>query len=356
MKVCMTAGGTGGHIFPAIALADACKEASMDVFFIGNKEKMEAFEVPKAGYAFYAIENKGYRGNLIAKIKVLLGQFSAMVSAHKIIKREKPDIVIGFGGYVTVPVVLAAKYNRIKVLLHEQNAIAGKANILLSRFADGIAVSYPESLLQFKHSDVRLIGNPRATVAHRISYQSKQIESLGLSLSKKTALIVMGSQGSESVNLILKKFVNLAATSKHQYIIATGRKHYVDFVDNLAIPENVRVVDFVDQIKLLAEIDLLVARGGATSAAEMLAKGVASVIIPSPYVPNNHQLHNALALSQKGASICIEEKDLTENNLFDTVNELLNHDERRLEMASAAKALGLPEALSNLVEWVKEIG
>ena len=356
MKVCMTAGGTGGHIFPAIALADACRAASMDVFFIGNKEKMEAFEVPKAGYAFFAIENKGYRGNLIAKVKVLFGQFSAIISAHKILKKEKPDIVVGFGGYVTVPVVLAARYNRIKILLHEQNAVAGKANIFLSRFADGIAVSYPESLLQFKNPDVRLIGNPRATVAYSARQQGKLVESYGLDYNKKTALIVMGSQGSESVNEILKKFINLAASSDHQFIIATGRKHYVDFIENLIIPKNVKVIDFVDQIKLLAEIDLLIARGGATSAAEMLAKGVASIIIPSPYVPNDHQLHNALALSRKGASICIEEKDLTEDGLMETINDLLNHDEKRLKMASEAKALGLPKALDDLVDWVKEIG
>jgi UDP-N-acetylglucosamine--N-acetylmuramyl-(pentapeptide) pyrophosphoryl-undecaprenol N-acetylglucosamine transferase len=354
MKVCMTAGGTGGHIFPAIALADACKAASMDVFFIGNKEKMEALEVPKAGYAFFAIENKGYRGSLIAKVQVLLGQFSAIISANKIIKKEKPDIVIGFGGYVTVPVVIAARLNRIHVLLHEQNAVAGKANVFLSRYADGIAVSYPESLQQFKHRDVRLIGNPRATVALNTKSEGKSLESFGLDTSKKTALIVMGSQGSESVNEILKKFIDLSATSEHQFIIATGRKHYKEFTENLIVPDNVKVVDFVDQIELLTEIDLLIARGGATSAAEMLAKGVASIIIPSPYVPNNHQLHNALALSDKGASICIEEKDLSEHILLNEANELLSNDSLRLKMAAAAKVLGMPDALNKLVEWVKE--
>lgn len=355
MKVCLTAGGTGGHIFPAIALADACKAASMDVFFIGNKDKMEALEVPKAGYTFFAIENKGYRGSLIAKIGVLFGQFGAIISAHKIIKREKPDLVIGFGGYVTVPVVLAAKINNVKVLLHEQNAIAGKANIFLSRFADGIAVSYPESLHQFKNKDVRLIGNPRATVALNTTGNGNQIETLGLNPKKKTALIVMGSQGSESVNEVLKKFIGIAASSEHQYIIATGRKHYAEFTEHLTVPENVKIVDFVDQIRLLTEIDLLIARGGATSAAEMLAKGVASVIIPSPYVPNNHQLHNALALSDKKASICIEEKDLTEQGLLKVADELLSNDTLRLSMAAAAKTLGLPDALYRMAEWVKEI-
>jgi UDP-N-acetylglucosamine--N-acetylmuramyl-(pentapeptide) pyrophosphoryl-undecaprenol N-acetylglucosamine transferase len=356
MKVCMTAGGTGGHIFPAIALADACKAASMDVFFIGNKDKMEALEVPKAGYSIFVIENKGYSGNLIAKVGVLFGQFSAIHSAYKIIKKERPDIVVAFGGYVTVPVVIAAKLQRIKVLLHEQNAIAGKANVFLSRFADGIAICYPQSLEQFKHSNIRLIGNPRATVAQLSNSDGKQIESMGLDANRKTALIVMGSQGSESVNEILRRFIVLAGESKHQFIIATGRKHYNEFIENLHLPKNVVVVDFVDQIKLLSEIDLLIARGGATSAAEMLAKGVASIIIPSPYVPNNHQLHNALALSQKGASVCIEEKDLSEMKLLDLASEILDNDPLRLEMATAAKALGLPDALHKMVDWVNEIG
>jgi UDP-N-acetylglucosamine--N-acetylmuramyl-(pentapeptide) pyrophosphoryl-undecaprenol N-acetylglucosamine transferase len=354
MKVCLTAGGTGGHIFPAIALADACKAASMDVFFIGNKDKMEAMEVPKAGYPFFYIENKGYRGSMIAKVNVLFGQFGAIRSAVKIIKEEKPDLVVGFGGYVTVPVVLAAKLRGIKVLIHEQNAIPGKANVFLSRFSDGIAVSYPQSLLQFKHKDVRLIGNPRATVAQMTVNDKNQIETLGLDPQKKTALIVMGSQGSESVNGILHKFIHLAATSDHQFIIATGRKHYQEFIEHLQIPENIVVVDFVDQIKLLSEIDLLIARGGATSAAEMLAKGIASIIIPSPYVPNNHQLHNALALSQKGASVCIEEKDLTQQRLLDAAQEILSNDKLRMEMALAAKELGLPDALPKMVEWVKQ--
>ena len=355
MKVCMTAGGTGGHIFPAIALADACKAASMDVFFIGNKGKMEALEVPKAGYSIFLIENKGYRGNLIAKVKVLFGQFRAIGSAYKIIKKEKPDIIVAFGGYVTVPVVIAAKMQGIKVLLHEQNAIAGKANLFLSRFSDGIAVCYPQSLTQFKHSDIRLIGNPRATVAQLTKRNGKQIALMGLDESKKTALIVMGSQGSESVNEILKRFIVLAGDSKHQFIVATGRKHYAEFIENLTLPKNVVVVDFVDQVRLLSEIDLLIARGGATSAAEMLAKGVASIIIPSPYVPNNHQLHNALALSQQGASVCIEEKELTEKKLLDSANEILDNDQLRLEMVTAAKALGLPNALYEMVDWVKEI-
>jgi UDP-N-acetylglucosamine--N-acetylmuramyl-(pentapeptide) pyrophosphoryl-undecaprenol N-acetylglucosamine transferase len=355
MKVCMTAGGTGGHIFPAIALADACKAASMDVFFIGNKDKMEALEVPKAGYPFFQIENKGYRGNLINKVNILLGQFKAIHSAAKIIQKQRPDIVVAFGGYVTVPVVIAAKLYKINVLIHEQNAVAGKANIFLSRFVDGIAVSYPQSLTQFKHHDVRLIGNPRATVAQLTVSQGELIESMGLDANKKTALIVMGSQGSESVNEVLKKFVLNASSSPHQFIIATGRKHYLEFIENLNVPNNVIVTDFVDQIKLLSKIDLLIARGGATSAAEMLAKGVASIIIPSPFVPNNHQLHNARALSEKGASVCIEEKDLTDLLLLETANEILNNDQLRLTMATAAKTLGLPDALDKMVDWVKEI-
>jgi UDP-N-acetylglucosamine--N-acetylmuramyl-(pentapeptide) pyrophosphoryl-undecaprenol N-acetylglucosamine transferase len=121
------------------------------------------------------------------------------------------------------------------------------------------------------------------------------------------------------------------------------------------VPNNVIVTDFVDQIKLLSKIDLLIARGGATSAAEMLAKGVASIIIPSPFVPNNHQLHNARALSEKGASVCIEEKDLTDLLLLETANEILNNDQLRLTMSTAAKTLGLPDALDKMVDWVKEI-
>jgi UDP-N-acetylglucosamine--N-acetylmuramyl-(pentapeptide) pyrophosphoryl-undecaprenol N-acetylglucosamine transferase len=355
MKVCMTAGGTGGHIFPAIALADACKAASMDVFFIGNKNKMEATEVPKAGHPFFEIENKGYRGNLLDKIYVLLGQFKAISDAAKIIKKERPDIVVAFGGYVTVPVVIAAKLYKIKVLIHEQNAMAGKANLFLSRFADGIAVSYPQSLSQFKHNNVRLIGNPRATVASETHNEEGLIESMGLDARQKTALIVMGSQGSESVNEVLKKFVVMASDSPHQFIIATGRKHYLEFIENLTIPSNIVVTDFVDQIQLLSQIDLLIARGGATSAAEMLAKGVASIIIPSPYVPNDHQLHNARALSEKGASVCIEEKELTAQILMEKADEILKDDQLRLSMSAASKALGLPDALNKMVEWVKEI-
>ncbi len=354
MKVCMTAGGSGGHIFPAIALADACKAASMDVFFIGNREKMESIEVPKAGYPFFMIANKEFAGSIWAKAGVMLGQITSLFKALLILKRENPDLVIGFGGYVTVPVVLSAKLLRIPILLHEQNAVAGKANAFLSRFADGIAVCYPNTQIGSNHPDVRLIGNPRASVAMKLVPDKNLIREIGLLSDKKTALIVMGSLGSVSVNQILKRFVSLAKVSEHQYIIATGRKHYGAFVEGLTLSDNVAVIDFVDQVGLLSQIDLLIARGGATSAAEMLAKGVASIIIPSPYVPNDHQRHNALALVEGGASLCIEEKDLTEQRLFEAAEQLLKNDVLRQRMAMSAKALGFPDALDRMVGWVHE--
>ncbi len=354
MKVCMTAGGSGGHIFPAIALADACSAASMDVFFIGNKDKMEATEIPKAGFTFYMIESKELSRSALSNIRVLFQQISAVFKAYHILKQHQPDLVVGFGGYVTVPVVLAAKLRGICVLLHEQNAIVGKANRFLSRFADGIAVCYPASVKEFNHKDVRLIGNPRATVAFRNHTSDHLISKLGLDEQKKTALIVMGSLGSVSVNEILKKFIIKASSSSHQYIIATGRKYFAEFVRDIQPVENVKVVDFADQVSLLSQIDLLIVRGGATTAAEMLAKGVASIIVPSPYVPNNHQLHNAMALASQGASVCIEEKDLDEEILFQTAEKILNDDQLRLNMALAAKTLGIPDALDRMVGWVHE--
>lgn len=354
MKVCMTAGGSGGHIFPAIALADACTAASMDVFFIGNKGKMEATEIPKAGFAFFMIESKELSRSVLSNVRSVFQQVSAVFKAYHILKQQQPDLVIGFGGYVTVPVVLAAKLRGIRVLLHEQNAIVGKANRFLSRFADGIAVCYPATVKELNHKNVRLIGNPRATVAINKVTEDHLISKLGLDERKKTALIVMGSLGSVSVNEILKKFIVKASVSNHQYIIATGRRHYTEFIRDLQIPKNVLVVDFADQVSLLSQIELLIVRGGATTAAEMLAKGVASIIVPSPYVPNNHQLHNAMALASQGASVCIEEKDLDEEKLFETAEKILNDDQLRLNMALAAKSLGIPDALDRMVGWVHE--
>ena len=204
MKIVIATGGTGGHIYPALSLADALLEnKDNDVLFIGSSTRMESKEIPEKGYNFKGLNVIGTNGGLTNKIKSVLLLVKARSECIKILKDYKPDVVIGFGNYISVPVILAAKKLGIKTMIHEQNSVAGKANVFLSRFVDGIIGSYNENLNQFDNSKTRILGNPRASESSKIDKDVNMYNELGLDENKSLVLIVMGSLGSESVNKVL---------------------------------------------------------------------------------------------------------------------------------------------------------
>lgn len=356
MKVCLIAGGTGGHIYPALALAQALKDrdSNCEIFFIGNHERMESELIPQHGYAFEGLSTKGLQGNILQKLYALYTLFFNRKKVKAILNKYKPDVVIGFGGYVCVPVIMEAKRLKIKTFLHEQNAIAGKANLFLSKQVEAIVASYENNLNEFPKYKTRLLGNPRTYVFLNNKSNTNIYEQYGLDSSKKTVLFVMGSLGSESVNQAMGSVLDLLDKFNVQSIYVTGKKHYESFIENNDETSNIKIVPYVDQKSLMQQVDLMVTRGGATTAAEIMVTGIPSIIIPSPFVPNNHQFYNAKALKEKNASVLVEEKELDSQKLFALIISLLEDENKLKEMSNNAKLLGHPNAANDFIDWIIE--
>jgi len=357
MKICIVTGGTGGHIYPAVSLAHALKDQdpTIELFFVGNNDRMESTEIPALGFDFIGLPAKGFNGSVFSKGLALLALFKSKALAKTLLKERKPDIVIGFGGYVCVPVMQAAHGLHIKTMLHEQNSIVGKANKVLMGSVDAIVCAYEANFSVFPKNKTRLLGNPRT---YEIKHHQQNIDlekTYGLDPNLPTILIVMGSLGSESVNAILPDALLKFSQAQNQVIYVTGKKHYEEFVRNVPSMKHIIITPYVDQLALMSHIDLIICRGGATTAAELAVFGMPSIIIPSPYVPNNHQYHNAKALFEAQASEMIEEKDLNASSLFTTAQALVN-DPKRLElMHTNALKLAKGDAAEDMIQWILEL-
>lgn len=355
MRLLIATGGTGGHIYPALALADAAKErySDIEILFVGNDDRMEATEVPAQGYSFVGLHACGLTGNLINKTKAILLMMKAYKKALHIIDEFKPDIAIGFGGYVSAPVMLAAHKRKVKTMIHEQNSIVGVSNKLVSKYMDAIVICYEKCFGEFGREKTKLLGNPRASKAIETKFDENYYKSLGLSLNKPLILIVMGSLGSSSVNEILKDVLP-QIDSKYQILFVTGKKNYEEMKTVFNQP-NIFVVDYVKQLDIIQKVDLMICRAGATTAAEITALGTPSILIPSPYVAANHQFFNANALVEKKAAYLIEEKDLNAQVLSEKITAIMDHPAVKEEMHQCALALGTPNASSDILDWCDEL-
>lgn len=357
MRIIMAAGGTGGHIYPATALADAIMKENNDseVIFVGSSTRMESTEIPKCGYRFVGLDLGAVSGSIIKKIQMLLSMGKATAQCVELIKEFKPDAVIGFGNYLSVPVILAASKMKVKIMLHEQNSYAGKANRFLARFADAVVGCYNENLNEFPKEKTRILGNPRATVAAQVKKDPEVLKELGADPDKQLVVIVMGSLGSQSVNQVMKDALKKLMGKSYQLVYVTGRNNYEDFIKECPSKDNVIVVPYIKGAEVMKQADLCVVRGGATTAAEITAMGMPSIMIPSPYVPNNHQVKNAQALEKIHASIMIEEKDLTADAIADKIDSCMTNTALRESMALNTKKLGFPNASDDIIAWLKEL-
>lgn len=357
MKIAIVTGGTGGHIYPALALADQLKDDDRNtIYFIGNDYKMESWIIPEAGYEFYGIHNGGLQGSFLDRVKAVISQFKAERAAQQILQQLQPDVVIAFGGYVSGPVGYAAHKLRIPLILHEQNSMAGKANKLLARYAAAIVVSYPMTVKQFKNKHVVCLGNPRASLARKVYESDKLFDDLKLKRGLRTCLIVMGSQGASTVNEHLINLCNHYSPQDFQIIITTGPNNFKSFASKVNIAgKNIILADFVDQLALLSVIELIVTRAGASALAEVTAFGVPSIVIPSPYVANNHQYYNALAMVEKNACVMLEESQLSANVLYGQIDNLIHDDVRLMTMRSHAKELAYPNACDDFIALIKDV-
>lgn len=355
MRILISAGGTGGHIYPALAIIEGFKkyDKNLEVLYIGTKNRMEKDIVPKNGIPYYGIEIYGLSKNIFKDIKDVFLIFKAKKEIKKKILEFKPDVVLGIGGYVTYPVLSVAKSLHIKTFIHEQNAIPGKTNKMISKYADIIGISFKESAKYFPNRNVLYTGNPtgiRALNTPRITKSS-----LGLNDDKPLVVVVCGSLGSETVNNAMKGYLKTLENKDYQVVYITGKNLYEEFI-KIKYPKNVKVLPYLDNLTgLLKETDVLVARAGASTIAEVLSLKVPTIFIPSPYVANNHQYYNAVSLKNDNLALMLEEKDLSIPNITKNIEDLLYNKDKQIKIKNNLNKVSTLDSTKIIYDAIKEL-
>lgn len=356
MKVIISAGGTGGHIYPALAVINKIreKEPNSEFIYIGTHNRMEKDIIPKYGIPFETIEIYGFsRKNIFKNFKTLKSFIKSYFKCRKIIKKFNPDIVLGFGGYVTGPVIYAAKDLDYKTFIHEQNSIPGRANLFLSKYASAIGVSFKSTIKHFPEYKTFFTGNPCSEDA--IKQPAIDKRQYGLNPNKKLVYIVMGSLGSSKVSEFLIKTLALFKGKDYEVLFVTGKESYEE-VKKHKFPSNVFIEPYIEgQTRMMKNVDLMVTRCGATTLSEIIALNIPSILIPSPYVANNHQYKNAMALVNKEGAVLIEEKDLKGDILVRTIDELINDEKRLKKMQENLESLKTKESATKIYEIIKDL-
>lgn len=320
MKVAITAGGTGGHIFPALAIINKIKihDKNSEFLYFGTTDRMEKDIIPERGIPYIAIPMKGLdRKNILNNISVFKIYLNAIKKAEIELKKFKPDIVIGVGGYITAPVLVAANRLGIKTLIHEQNSIPGVSNKLLSRFVNKICISFKESEKYFPKKKTIYTGNPRSEEI--LLMEKGKREDFGFNYKSNFIILVMGSLGSLTMTKKMKELIPAFKDKNYQVLVVTGKNYYDDYKE-VKTPANVKIVPFYDA-KYMKDANLLITRSGASTIAEVTALLLPSIMIPSPYVTHNHQYKNAKALEDKKACKILEEKDFDKKNLLPLIDD-----------------------------------
>lgn len=355
MRIVVSAGGTGGHIYPALAIIQKIKEyePNSEFLYIGTHNRMEKDIIPKYGIPFETIEIYGInRKNILKNVKTLKCFIEAKKKCKKLLKEFKPDAVIGVGGYVTGPVISSAHKLGIKTFIHEQNSIPGKANLYLSRFVDNIFISFKSSGKYFPDYKTIYTGNPCSEKALECKAIDKR--ELKLNPNKKLVLFVMGSLGSSKVNDILYKTMNLLEKKNYEILFVTGKDSYEE-MSKKSYPSNVKVVPYVEEMTRVMKVtDLIVSRAGASTLSEIIALQIPSILIPSPYVPNNHQYMNALDLTNKDAALMLEEKNLKSETLVTMMDQILEDPTKVKNMKEQLKELQVKDSATKIYESIKE--
>ena len=352
MRIIIASGGTGGHIYPAITLAQALQKAGHKITFVGSTGRMEKDVIPAAGFDYIGLDMKIPGGSLINKANSFVSIVKAYYKCREIVKDY--DLAIGFGNYISVPLVMAARNRGLKTVIHEQNSFAGKANKYLDQKVDLVIGSYEENKKTFKSPHTLILGNPQSSKAFNIKKDPEVLLNLGLDPDKKTVVIFMGSLGSQTVNKVVIEYLN-SLKGDYQVIYASGKQNYAKARAAVKKKNYICVKEAVDGVKVMANSSLLVSRAGATTLSEICAMGMPSILIPSPYVPNNHQFYNAMALIDKNAALLLEEKDLSPASLKAIIEKSINDEELLKSLHENAIKLSNPKVLDEIVKEIEKL-
>lgn len=357
-RILISGGGTGGHIFPALSIANALKRRlNVDILFVGAENRMEMEKVPAAGYPIKGLPVAGFdRKRLWRNIGVLLKLRKSMRMADKIVSDFRPDIAIGVGGYCSGPTLKAAQKAGVPTLLQEQNSYAGVTNKLLAKKARRICVAYDDMERFFPAGNIVKTGNPvRKDLTERQSDRRQARESFGLNPDRPTLLVVGGSLGALTLNESMEQGLRRLAESGLQVIWQTGKNFGDRGLQAAKGLKGVVVTKFItDMAAAYAAADLVVSRAGAGSISELELLGKPCVLVPSPNVAEDHQTKNAMALVERDAAVLVTDAEARER-LVDTVLELMA-DKRRLESMSAnISALALRDSDERIADEVERI-
>jgi UDP-N-acetylglucosamine--N-acetylmuramyl-(pentapeptide) pyrophosphoryl-undecaprenol N-acetylglucosamine transferase len=366
MNVIISGGGTGGHIYPALAIIQAIKDRYPEtkILYVGAEDRLESQLVPENGIDFVGLKIKGIsRKNPFTNVKTFTLFQQAIKKSNKLIEDFKPDVVIGTGGYASSAVLYAAQKKKIPTIINEQNLYPGVTNKLLAKKAKVIAISFADSKMHFAkklQSKVVLTGNPRGQQVYKTKSDYKLSE-IGLKNNKSTVLIFGGSLGAYRINKAVLDSINRYADEKEfQTIFVTGKKYFesvqIQLEEEKISQKNIAVLPYVDNMdELLHEIDLIVSRSGATTLAEITALGLPSILIPSPNVTGNQQELNAKSLVSKKAARMILEPELTGDKLFHDIKKLITNKPKLIEISANSKEIGIDNAADLIVDQIEKI-
>lgn len=359
-RIIISGGGTGGHIFPALSIADTIrsKHPEAKILFVGADNRMEMQRVPDAGYDIIGLPIAGFdRKNLLKNLKVLWLIFKSQRMAKKIIKEFAPQVAVGVGGYASGPTLKMAASMKIPTLIQEQNSYAGVTNKILSKRAKMICVAYEGMERFFPHEKIKLTGNPvRKSLLDMRANRKDAINSMGLDENRKCILIVGGSLGARSINEGVMANIELIRENKYiQFVWQTGKLYFEEMKERAAAagkPDNLIITDFVSNMaNALSAANLVVSRAGAGSISEFALIGKAVILVPSPNVSEDHQTKNAMALVEKDAAIYVADAKVKEELIAKAI-ETVNDDARIATLETNIEKLGKPNAAEDIANEV----
>ena len=356
-KILLSGGGTGGHIYPAIAIANEIKKRypKADFLFVGAKDRMEMEKIPQEGYKIIGLNISGIQRSLsIRNLTFPFKLIQSLLKANKIIKNFKPNIVIGTGGFASGPVLYMASKRDIPSLIQEQNSYPGITNKILAKNTKKICVAYDNLDKFFPSEKIVKTGNPvREDLLKIADKREKAIQFYGLNKNKKTLVILGGSLGAKVINKTIENNLENLLKEEIQILWQSGKLYYEIYKKHNS-KNDVQVVDFVKDMDLLyAAADVIVSRAGAGTISELCIVGKPVIFIPSPNVAEDHQTKNALSVVKNNAAIMVKEMELDSFN--NQVVSLLNNKEKQNELSKNIKSMALPNATSTIVDEVEKI-
>jgi UDP-N-acetylglucosamine--N-acetylmuramyl-(pentapeptide) pyrophosphoryl-undecaprenol N-acetylglucosamine transferase len=353
----ISGGGTGGHIYPAVAIANELKSRfpEAEFLFVGAKDKMEMQKVPQAGYAIKGLWIAGIQRKItLDNAMFTLKLTSSLLNSFKIIKKFKPDVVIGTGGFASGAVLKVASMLGIPTVIQEQNSYPGITNKLLAKKANKICVAYENLERFFPKDKMILTGNPVRQDLINEASKSEAVACFKLDANKKTLLVLGGSLGARRINQLIEKELDFLLSQNIQIIWQCGKLYLNDYSKHNE-KDNVQVVAFIDRMDLVyAAADVVISRSGASSVSELCIVGKPTIFIPSPNVAEDHQTKNAKAISDKNGAILIKESEL--ETQFETIfSDLISNESKQLELSQNIKKLALPNATKQIADEIMKL-